>query len=133
MSAAFVYLLLANVWLLFNFPQISVISKKRAPCSSPLHYFTPFSLFPGPGSVMVCPPWRCSDAPQRALTPAHECDSERGTDAAKKEVGGGERCRGLERFCACAAISLYLPPLPHSARLLYRASPQRVTALRSPL
>lgn len=38
---------------------------------------------------MVCPPWRCSEAPLRALTPAHECDSERGTDAAaKKRVGG---------------------------------------------
>lgn len=67
---------------------------------------------------MVCPPWRCSDAPQRALTPAHECDSERGTDAAKKKKkrGGGrgamQRAGALLRMRRRLTLPAAPPPIP---------------------
>lgn len=71
---------------------------------------------------MVCPPWRCSDAPQRALTPAHECDSERGTDAAaaaaKKKKEAGEGGGDAEGWSASAHAPPSLPAAPPPFRYL---------------
>lgn len=43
------------------------------PCALPSLSFFLFSS--PPSTVLVRPPWRCSVAPQRAPTPANECDT----------------------------------------------------------
>lgn len=110
-SAAFVCLL-PSVWLLsVVFHRFRCFATTDFPVFPLCATSRPFPPFPIPGSVIVRPPWRCSDAPQRALTPAHECDSERGTDAAKKRWGEGSDAQGWERVCASAARSSPSPSL----------------------
>lgn len=76
------------------------------PCALPSLSFFLFSS--PPSTVLVRPPWRCSVAPQRAPTPANECDTSAVLMLQKKKGWKKKRCGGMELCAHARSPSLHL-------------------------